>query len=121
MAEVLVGPRSALADGTRLLIEVDGVEVGVLEHAGELFAYENRCLHQGGPVCEGVVLGQVEQILDASGRDRGARFSGQEPHLVCPWHGWEFDLRTGESVAYRDLRLRRFPVVERGGEVYIVV
>ncbi|MGH3319043.1 MAG: Rieske (2Fe-2S) protein [Streptosporangiaceae bacterium] len=121
MSEVFVAPRTALADGTRFLVEVDGVEIGVLEHAGELFAYENRCAHQGGPVCEGIVLGQVEQVVDGAGRDRGARFAADRPHLICPWHGWEFELRSGDSVAYPDLRLRRVPVVERDGGVYVAV
>lgn len=120
MTEVFVARRSALADGTRVLVEVDGIEVGVLEHDGELFAYENRCVHQGGPVCEGIVVGQVEQVLDGLGRDRGARFLDDRPHLVCPWHGWEYELHTGRSVAYPDLRLRRFPVIDREGEIYVV-
>jgi nitrite reductase/ring-hydroxylating ferredoxin subunit len=42
-------------------------------------------------------------------------------HLVCPWHGWEYDLTTGENVADRRLLLRRYPVLIRNGDVYLVV
>ena len=103
------------------MIEVDGAEVGVFEHAGELYAYENRCLHQGGPVCEGTLIGAVETILDEQGNDCGARFSVTDTHLVCPWHGWEYDLATGRSIAHREIGLRRYEVIERDGEVYLVV
>ena len=121
MPEVFVAERSALADGTRFLVEVDGAEIGVFEHAGELYAYENRCVHQGGPVCEGILLGRVESVLDDRGRDRGGRFVEEDMHLVCPWHGWEYELATGRSVAYEDARLRRYDVVDRSGEVYVAV
>lgn len=120
MPEVLIGSRSRLEDGTRLMVEVDGVEIGVFEHAGRLFAFENRCLHQGGPVCEGTLLGRVERLLDEGGRDLGGAFSEREIHLICPWHGWEFDLDSGCSVAYPELRLRRYQVLERDGDVYVV-
>lgn len=120
MREIAVGSRTALADGTRILIDVDGVEVGVFEHRAQLYAFENRCMHQGGPVCEGLLLGRVRPILDAEGRERGNRFDEQDPHLVCPWHGWEYELSTGRSVAYENIRLRAFEVVDRDGEVYVV-
>lgn len=121
MAEILIGPRSRLADGNRVLVELDGTEVGVFEHAGELLAFENRCLHQGGPVCEGSLLGRVERVLDERGRDRGGRFSETVTHLVCPWHGWEYDLSTGQSVAYPGLCLQRYEVTERDGKVYLSI
>jgi nitrite reductase/ring-hydroxylating ferredoxin subunit len=119
MSERLVGPRARLADGTRIAIEVDGIEIGVFEHAGTVFAFENRCPHQGGPVCEGTVLGAVRRVFDDAGRDRGGTFAEDEIHLVCPWHGWEYDLATGRSIAYPSLALRRFDVTEREGDVYV--
>ena len=48
------------------------------------------------------------------------RFSTTEIHLVCPWHGWEYDVETGECVALRRYRLRRYEAVQRGDEVYVV-
>ena len=49
----------------------------------------------------------------------GERFSETEPHIVCPWHGWEYDLRTGRCAADPRFALRRYEVVCREGEVYV--
>jgi nitrite reductase/ring-hydroxylating ferredoxin subunit len=121
MSEHHIGARADLTDGRRVLVEVGGVEVGVLEHEGTVYAYENRCVHQGGPVCEGVIIGRVEEVLDEAGLSRGGRFSTEQTHIVCPWHGFEFELTTGVCVADPRRRLRGFRVVEREGEVYVDV
>jgi nitrite reductase/ring-hydroxylating ferredoxin subunit len=107
------------ADG--VLATVAGVEVGVFRVKGRLVAYENRCRHQGGPVCTGSVLGKLEAVLGPGGTIVEERFSEDELHLVCPWHGWEYDLATGECTVDRKLRLRRFEVSERDGRVYLTV
>ena len=119
MAEVLVASRSELEDGQRVFAWVDGVQIGVLEHDGRLYAFENRCSHQGGPVCEGTVSGRVEQRFDAAGRTSGYGFSQRELHLVCPWHGVEFELETGRCTSDRRRRIRRYDVHERDGAVYV--
>lgn len=121
MEEIYVAPRERLRDGTRMLLETDAAEIGVFEHDGSLFAYENRCVHQGGPVCEGVIVGKVERILDEEQRDCGSAESDTDIHLVCPWHGWEFDLKTGKSVVYPSIGLKRYEVIDRDGDVYVVV
>jgi nitrite reductase (NADH) small subunit len=119
--EVYVCPADGLPEGQRRLVTVDGTTIGVFRQGGHLYAYENQCVHQGGPVCYGQVVGKVEAVL---GVDRDVvveRFSEAETHLVCPWHGYEYDLRTGECAADRRLRLRRYQVLERGADVYVVV
>ena len=63
---------------------------------------------------------KVEDILGPDRTFLGQRFSDTEIHFVCPWHGMEYDLRTGECAADRRLRLRSFPVVVRAGEVFVV-
>jgi nitrite reductase/ring-hydroxylating ferredoxin subunit len=119
--EVLVGTRGEFTDGARKIITIGEREVGVLQFDGSFYAYENRCLHQGGPVCEGRILGRVEAVLDEGKAMLGERFSETETHLICPWHGYEYDIRTGECAADRRLRLRRFDVVVKGEEIYVVV
>lgn len=121
MAEILVAESASLHDGTRLIVEASGTEVGIIRHEGEWFAYENRCLHQGGPVCEGIVIGKVEGVVGESGRSAGERFSSTDLHLVCPWHGWEYDLRTGRAAVDPRLCLKKYEVVERDGSVFLVV
>jgi nitrite reductase/ring-hydroxylating ferredoxin subunit len=118
-----VGSRADLPDGTQRIVTVDeDTEIGVIAHAGELYAYRNRCSHQGGPVCEGTIIGLVEPRLSDDGAMLGERFSETEPHLVCPWHGVEFRLLTGECVTIPRARLRRYALeIDDGGDVYVVI
>lgn len=118
--EVLVGHRNEFEADQRKFVTVGGREIGVLQHEGHFYAYENRCVHQGGPVCEGRIIGRVEAVLADDKTLLGERFSETETHLVCPWHGFEYDLATGECAADRRLRLRRYEVVEKGDEIYVI-
>jgi nitrite reductase/ring-hydroxylating ferredoxin subunit len=120
-AEVLIGTRADFADGGRRIVSAGSTEIGVLHHEGSFYAYENRCLHQGGPVCEGRILGKVEAVLDENRAVVGERFSTDEVHLICPWHGYEYNLITGQSAVEPHRALRRFEVVERGDEIYVVL
>ena len=121
MKEILVGRRDEIIGAGRAFLNVGGHEVGVIAHDGDLFAYENRCRHQGGPVCEGLVMGKVEALLDDEMRMRGEKFSEEVIHLVCPWHGWEYDLRSGRSATDPTLMLNRYELVERDDEVYVML
>jgi nitrite reductase/ring-hydroxylating ferredoxin subunit len=103
----------------RRFVSIGDKEVGVFYVDGEFVAYENRCPHQGGPVCKGRVLGRVEAVLGPDQRVVEERFSDTDLHLVCPWHGFEFDLKTGVCPADGRFRLKAETVVEQGGEVYL--
>jgi len=91
----------------------------VLEYEGAFYAHANVCPHQGGPVCEGLILGRVEADVDAAGRVGPGRFSGERIHLICPWHGVEYDLRTGQCWSDPRWRLTSYEVVRRGEQVYV--
>ena len=119
MTDLHAGNVSEFHEGACRLISAGGREIGIRSWGGELFAYENRCLHQGGPVCEGVIVGQVEEVIGEGGELSERRFDDSFPHLVCPWHAFEYDLRTGELIADRTRALRRYEVVVRDGEVYL--
>ena len=69
-----------------------GRDVVVFNVKGEYLALLDRCPHQGGSLCRGKLVGLVES--DAPGR---YRYTRQGEIIRCPWHGWEFDLRTGRS------------------------
>jgi len=78
--------------GSRKIVDVDGRSIGVFNVGGEYFALLNRCPHQGGPLCKGNTHG----FLRSSGV--GEYFYSRAGEIVrCPWHGWEYDLRTGQS------------------------
>ena len=116
-----VGPESEIPEGGGVLVHAGGVEVGVFKVHGQVVAYENRCAHQGGPVCIGEIIGRYEEVLGPAGSTLGERFADDEPHIVCPWHGWEYDLATGRCHADRRYGLRRYPVEVRGGRVFLQV
>ena len=120
MVEQFVGRASEIKDGDRQVVRVGDTEVGVFKDAGRFFAYSNYCLHQGGPACEGLTISRVEERLRDDKTSMGLFFSETEMHFVCPWHGYEYDMKTGECVSDRRLKLKRYEVVEKGGDVYVV-
>src|SRR5437868_10186727 len=121
LAEYRVGPVGEIPERSGVLVQAGDTEVGVFKVNGRLHAYENRCRHQGGPVCTGEIVGRYEQVLRADGTVAGERFVDDEPRIVCPWHGWEYDLRTGRCTSDRRFSLRRLPVVVRDGDAYVRV
>ncbi|MBX9823007.1 MAG: Rieske (2Fe-2S) protein [Afipia birgiae] len=120
MAEKFVAKVSELKDGDRRIIFDGDREIGVFRHADKYYAYSNFCLHQGGPACEGLTIAKVEEPLNPDKTSRGLCFSESEMHFVCPWHGYEYDIKTGECVSDRKLKLRSYKVVEKGDEVFVV-
>ena len=84
------------------VVDVRGETYLVCVAAGEVYAYRNVCPHQGGPVAEGRV-------------DTGDR------RVVCPWHGWEFDLDGGANCFDTDVgaQLPRTECVVDDGDVYL--
>jgi len=109
----IVATVDEIPPGQRKLVEVAGRSIGVFNLAGEYFALRNTCPHQGGPLCSGrltghnitlcawrIYLGHVGEIL------------------ACPWHGWEFDLRTGACLVDKR-KLRLFPVEVEAGTIYV--
>lgn len=120
MTEVFVANRSDFADGDRRIVAHRDVEIGVFLWDDRFYAYKNLCPHQGGPACEGLMMHQVEDVLAPDRTWQGQRFSPDRINFVCPWHGYEYDLKSGECVGDRSLRLKSFPVVVRGEAVYVV-
>lgn len=119
MAEVHVGRVEDFDDERRRKVRLDGAEIVVLRWRDEFYAFENICAHMGGPVGEGVIIGKVKAVLGEDQSYLGEYFDDEEPHLVCPWHGWEYKLRTGAFVVDERRRLRRFDVDVRDGGVYV--
>lgn len=121
MADHFVGNVSDFGDPSIQVVDIAGREVGVARQGDQFRAYENKCLHQGGPVCDGRLIGKVEANLAPDMTVHGERFSDTEMHIVCPWHGYEYDLKTGKCAADAELRLRSFPVSVVGNDVYVQI
>ena len=122
MPDVYVADVDDFVDGSRRIIAVDEkLEIGVFHRNGNIVAYENLCAHQGGPACEGLIMHKVEEIILPDKTYKGQRFSETQTHFVCPWHGFEYDIATGECAADRKIRLRKFDVVTKEKAIYVVV
>src|ERR1700756_1865838 len=67
---------------------------------GTITAMDNVCLHRGGPLGQGLV---------------------EKGKIVCPWHGWVWDPKTGQAVHNPDARLAVYPLKIENGEVLIEV
>lgn len=115
---VAVKPAAEFEDGSRALVEVDGVEVGVLKVDGEFYALRNECAHQGGPVCKGEVTNRLVADPPESGELTKGEFDGAKT-IACPWHGYTYDLATGEHIGVADIQLRTYDVVVEDGTVYV--
>jgi len=104
-----------VAPGHCKIVNVNGREIGVFNLNGEYFALANRCPHEGGPLCQGKIIALVQS--DGPGNYRLAR---HQEFLRCPWHGWEFEIRTGQSWCDpKSTRARQFQVKVESGETLV--
>lgn len=110
------GKASELQPGARTIIEVKGRSVGVFNVNGQFVAALNICPHELAPVCRGRVTGTT---LPSS---PGEYIWGREDEiLVCPWHGWEFDLLTGRALADSRVRVRLYSVIVEGDDLFVTL
>jgi nitrite reductase/ring-hydroxylating ferredoxin subunit len=116
-----VASSEEVAEGGRLIVDIGDTTVGIFRFKSVLYAYENVCPHQGGPVCQGRLVPRVVTLLDEGKRTMGAAFDEDDLHIVCPWHGAEYSVATGAHPAQPDLVLRSVPVAEEGGDVYVTL
>ena len=110
-----------IPEGGRIVLDAAGATIGLFRAAGQLYAYENTCPHQGGPVCQGLLIPRVEEQLKPDRTAAGFRFDPSDPRIVCPWHGYEFSIKTGMHPGNPAIRLRPFEVSEEEGVVYVGV
>ncbi|MEP7200005.1 MAG: protoglobin domain-containing protein [Chloroflexota bacterium] len=97
---VRVAHMREIPDGERKLVNVDGLSIGVFHHNGKWYALHNSCLHRGGPVATGPLDGDI---------------------LTCPWHGFQYDITSGQLTADPNARLDMFPVVITDGEIHLLI
>lgn len=106
MATHVVARVSELPPGERKVVEVEGRSIGVFNVNGDFHALRNVCPHQGAPLCLGAVKGTA-----AATRPGEYRWEREGEILACPWHGWEFDIKTGRSIFNpHKMRVRSYEV-----------
>jgi nitrite reductase (NADH) small subunit len=121
MKSFVVAQVGEIAEGDRRVISCDGVEIGVFNVDGELVAWYNQCAHRGGPICQGRIFHRVREPVDANGETRTLQHDPHDKNIVCPWHGWEFDLRTGRHPGGDRFALRRAKIEITDGNVCVIV
>ena len=114
MAKHVVAAVADIPPGGRKLADVKGRPIVVFNLGGEFFALSNRCPHRGGSLCEGKLTGLVESKTPGE-----YRYSRKGEIIRCPWHSWEFDIRTGKSWCDpRRTRVKKFDLaVEDGAKI----
>jgi nitrite reductase/ring-hydroxylating ferredoxin subunit len=86
--------------GTAVAVRAGKRELALYNVGGTFYATQHECLHLKGPLADGVLDGPV---------------------ITCPWHGWQYDVRTGENEFDRALALETFAVVVEDGEIKVAV
>jgi nitrite reductase/ring-hydroxylating ferredoxin subunit len=89
-----------IAPGTLACVKVDDVDLALARIGDEFYATQGHCLHLQGPLCEGRLADHV---------------------LSCPWHGWQYDVRTGENEFDRAIQLETYEVQVEDGEVRVAL
>jgi nitrite reductase/ring-hydroxylating ferredoxin subunit len=92
VTKFVIGPVAAFPPGSRTSLDVDGRAVALFNVAGRYFALRDACPHMGAALSSGTVVSTVTSRLP------GCYEHDPSQRLVrCPWHGWEYDLATGQS------------------------
>ncbi|HEY4099212.1 MAG TPA: Rieske (2Fe-2S) protein [Baekduia sp.] len=110
-----VGAEDEFAEAVIRVVSVDGRDVGVLRWRGGWYAMRNICPHLGAPLCVGPL--QAFLTVDDPAGDEIV-VDPTRPMLMCPWHRWEFDLSTGQSVGGKE-RVKTYPVRVQDGRVLV--
>ena len=97
---VKVADVSEIPKGSGKAVEVAGKTIAVFNCDGAFYATDNTCLHQGGPLAEGMLNGTS---------------------VSCPWHGWEYDVTSGACAMDPSLSLQTFPVKVEGNDILVSV
>lgn len=121
MTEHVVASTDELPSGERILVQVEGREIGIFNVDGDFFAYTNWCAHQSGPCCEGTVTGTQSSTFDRETLEISLEYVKEGEILNCPWHGWEYDLITGECLSRGKVRLPGHEVRAEDGEIILTL
>ncbi len=109
MPSYIVPEAKDLQPGQKVLVRVQGREIGIFNVAGRLHAVRNVCPDQSGPLCQGDIFGRMDAEVTSDRRIREVLWNDR-PVIACPWHAWEYDLETGECLWNPRYRVRVYPV-----------
>jgi len=107
-------PLADFPPGSRMTVEAFGTTVALFNIDGRLFAVDNHCPHQGGPLCHGRISGALLPSLPYE-----YRYGREGRVLNCPWHSRQYDIETGESLIDSLVRVPVYDVRIEGEEVML--
>ena len=96
----LAAKTSDLAEGGAQTLKISEETIALFRVDGKFYAVQNRCLHRGGPLADGHVESGV---------------------VTCPWHGWEFDVKTAECRTMQGAKLKKYNTKVEKDEIYIEI
>jgi NAD(P)H-dependent nitrite reductase small subunit len=100
MPWIKAGTVSDLEEGIGKLVETESKRIALFKVDGKFYAVEEVCPHRGGPLSEGDI---------------------EECEVVCPWHGWRFNLETGISPVNPNVKIETYAVKVEGSDLFIEV
>lgn len=101
-------------DNDKVLVDIMGREIGIFQVGDDFYAVANYCVHQGGPLCEGKISGAL-----TADEDFELEYSKKDEVISCPWHAWEFDIKSGNHLAHTDYRVPTYEVKLDNEKIYV--
>jgi nitrite reductase/ring-hydroxylating ferredoxin subunit len=112
-----VGAVAEFEEARPRIVTVRGQQIGVVRCGDAFYAMRNRCPHMQAPLLRGI----VEHNVCAGEQFGRLALEADRPVIGCPWHGWQFDLKTGESVSGAPLRVTTFRTQVEQGRVFVEI
>ena len=109
----IVGRADEIGPGQRKVVRIGRREIGVFNIDGDYFGVRNICPHRTGPLC----LGRLRPLVIWEGAEMV--FERENEILKCPWHQYEFDIRTGDCIVDPAMRVRSYRVEREGDEIVL--
>ena len=100
MALLRAAKKDEIPPGTIREFQLNGTTVAIANVDGNLYAINNTCLHRGGPLGEGELNGKI---------------------VTCPWHGWTYDVTTGQTTMNPAVGVTCYPIDIKGDDVFVEV
>ena len=95
---VKVAKVNEMPPGTAREFQADGRMIALFNVDGNFYAVDNTCLHRGGPLGEGTLEGEV---------------------VTCPWHGWQYNVKSGEAVFNEQIKVQCYEVKVEGDDICV--
>src|SRR4051812_21091507 len=116
MSKHVVARVDEIPPGGRKIVRLEGREIGIFNLDGRFYALRNSCPHQAARVCLGKIVGTA---LPSAVYE--FQYGREGRILRCPWHEWEYDIETGESVFDPAVKIKTYPIEVRDDEVVVTI